>query len=188
MKPLLIITRAPPGSCPDCERYSAQIAPHYQRFLRRDGRLDVLQLMKVDKDTIYAVEDRSLPIHPELYNWVSWWPSFIIVTGSSWKDHNAKLDGYIYGGVINPATGKPMEVAGEYNLDNEESLIQWTAKTLNVISSSSGGRKRHRDRLQSLTAQGRLPEFGSGNRRIFRYTVDPESDFTYSESKTAPNI
>lgn len=168
-KPLLLITRAPPGSCPDCERYNFQVSTQYKRFLRRDGRLEVLDLMKIDKDTIYAVNDESLPIHPELYSWVAWWPSFIIVNADTWKNHNAKLEGYIYGGVINPTTGVPMEVAGKYNLDNEESLIKWTVTTLNLILS---GRPKRRNRLK----------YRSGGRAEVI-----AADYRYSETKMTPN-
>lgn len=144
MKPILLIVRAPPGQCATCENYSTNISPLYTSHVRKDGRLEIINLTRDSKDSIYITNEPLKPVHPEIYQWVAWWPCFIIVTGESWKNHSSSLVGRIFGGTMTLKDGAkvPVEVAGEYNLKNEEALIKWTGNVLLELLSSRSGKKR----------------------------------------------
>jgi hypothetical protein len=138
-KPVLVITRALPGMCGGCDHYSRYVDTDFKDLLKKDSRVNVLELTK-EPDKIYLTKDPSVKIHPEIYSWVTWWPSFIIFTANSWNDHGSNLQGAVFGGKINRETGTIDEITPDdedkgkgdiYDYRSVEKLIKWVEDTLN---------------------------------------------------------
>lgn len=129
-KPVLVITRALPGMCGACDYYSKFVDAQFKELLKKDSRVDVLELTK-EPTEITVTNNHKIKVHPDIYSWVTWWPSFIIFTANSWNDHNSSLQGAIFGGIIDEETGTPAEAPGKYDYRSPQMLIEWVENTLN---------------------------------------------------------
>jgi hypothetical protein len=129
-KPVLAITRAEPGVCPACDRYGREVDAKFRELLAKDSRIDVIDLT-INESGIYHTKNKSIKVHPEMKIWVTWWPSFIIFTANSWHNHKNKLQGAIFGGMINGKTGSPEEIPDDYQPTSVRNLMEWVENTLN---------------------------------------------------------
>ena len=126
-KPILIITLAPKGKCNNCDQYKSEVEKPLIKKLKGDGRVDIIQLTVVGNTPGKRIEGEY--VHPRLNSWITWWPSFILVTHSSWNNERAPLQGAVYGGRLSKEE-KWIENPGSYDYTSIEKISTWIDEVL----------------------------------------------------------
>ena len=99
-KPVFFFVSA--KTCPACIRYRGDAkTSEWQKLKQMLEKEGLCTIVDIEMPTTTAQLDRS-KYPPDLMNYIHWFPTFILVAGSTWRmDPGARLQAKVYNSVVN---------------------------------------------------------------------------------------
>ena len=179
--PIFVILTA--GNCGHCVTFKDKYLDDLEDRIANLEDNNEIRFLHAKLDTVSDKPDPNLT-HPKLSGLLGWFPQFILITGDTWDDHSGKLDGQIFGGVLEKGVmkkgsdGRPVTVK-DGKID-DENIYNWITKNLATpkfsqnVQSTAPNHSQQRDdgyglRSRSPSAQTQSPPHGG------RDTIDGTS-------------
>jgi hypothetical protein len=122
-KPVLVVMTS--EACGHCANFKRNVLPYLERDLREDGRV---KLITIDLPQLTSKPSRE-EYHPELRNYLGWFPTMSLFTPDTWYDRRSKLKGVLKDGKLIQMHGTVKPVMGTPNI-SKNSIMEWVDKTL----------------------------------------------------------
>lgn len=132
MEPKSVFVLVTASQCPHCKNFRKDWPEIKQALIDS-------QLVEIVDIEVVKLSDQPDPkkYPPDLARWVKWFPTFVLVSKSSWTNaqpgQNGRLDGTIFNGVMD---AKEAKYIGSES-PNKESLLKWVRADCPRISGST---------------------------------------------------
>ena len=132
MEPKSVFVLVTASQCPHCKNFRRDWPEIKQALIDS-------QLVEIVDIEVVKLSDQPDPkkYPPDLARWVKWFPTFVLVSKSSWINaqpgQNGRLEGTIFNGVVD---AKEAKYIGSES-PNKESLLRWVRADCPRISGSS---------------------------------------------------